>query len=56
LVRCPASERRSEGRSIAARGLSHFHEDPTGLFADVRFEDDFERLRVTTPKEQDVFL
>ena len=32
----------------------HFHEDPRGLFVDVRFrtEDDFTRLPVTTSRQQ----
>ena len=36
-----------------SRAFLHFHEDPTGLFADVRVDIDFERLRVTTAKEQE---
>ena len=36
-----------------SRAFLHFHEDPTGLFADVRFTDEFERLRVQTPAERD---
>jgi len=39
-----------------SRAFLHFHEDPVGLFADVPFRDDFERLRVTTPEEQDELL
>jgi hypothetical protein len=39
-----------------SRAFLHFHEDPTGLFADVRFGDDFERVRVNTPEEQDMLL
>ncbi len=35
-----------------SRAFLHFHEDPTGLFADVRFQDDFERMPVSTAKEQ----
>lgn len=31
----------------------HFHEDPTGLYADVRLREDFERMRATDPDEQD---
>jgi hypothetical protein len=35
------------------RAFLHFHEDPAGLFADVRFAGaDFERLRVETVEEQ----
>ena len=36
-----------------ARAFLHFHEDPAGLFADVRLAgDDFTRLRVSTRAEQ----
>ncbi len=36
------------------RAALHFHEDPAGLFADCRAEDetDFTRVRVTTVAEQ----
>ena len=30
----------------------HFHEDPTGLYADVRCGVEFERYRVETPEER----
>jgi hypothetical protein len=36
-----------------SRAFLHFHEDPAGLFADVRLAgDDFTRLRATTRNEQ----
>jgi hypothetical protein len=35
-----------------SRAFLHFHEDPSGLYADVRLADDFERVRVQTPTEQ----
>jgi hypothetical protein len=37
-----------------SRAFLHFHEDPEGIFADVRlrFEDPFTRLAVTTRKQQ----
>ena len=35
-----------------SRAFLHFHEDPTGFFADVRLDQDFERVRVTTAAEQ----
>lgn len=34
----------------------HFHEDPGGLFADLRQADDWERFPVNTPDEQAQFL
>jgi hypothetical protein len=39
-----------------SQAFLHFHEDPAGLFADVRFGDDFERVRVTSAKEQQALL
>ena len=36
-----------------SRAFLHFHEDPTGMFADVRLAgDDFVRIRVTSRSEQ----
>jgi hypothetical protein len=39
-----------------ARAFIHFHEDPTGLFADVRFDAEFERFGVSTAKDQERLL
>ena len=39
-----------------SKAFIHFHEDPAGMFADVRLVDDFERFRVTTKREQDACL
>ena len=38
-----------------SRGFLHFHEDPKGIFADIRAADglDWERLDVTQPDAQD---
>ena len=39
------------------RAVLHFHEDPAGLFADVRLSgDDFTRMRVTDPAEQEALM
>jgi hypothetical protein len=37
-----------------AKAYLHFHEDPTGMYADLRLSEsgDFERFRATTPDEQ----
>jgi hypothetical protein len=35
-----------------SRAFLHFHEDPTGMYADVRVDTEFERLRVTTKAER----
>ena len=34
------------------RAFVHFHEDPGGLFADVRFREEFERFEVTKVAQQ----
>lgn len=34
----------------------HFHEDPAGLFADVRFADDFERVEATRARQRAFLL
>ena len=36
----------------SARAFLHFHEDPSGLFADVRLNDDFERFEVSRAEQQ----
>ena len=43
---------------LKSRAFLHFHEDPKGLFADVRTADgkDFERFRVDEPSSWDVFI
>jgi hypothetical protein len=39
-----------------SKAFIHFHEDPAGLFADVRFDGDFERVRVTSADEQQALV
>jgi hypothetical protein len=38
------------------RAFLHFHEDPSGLYADIRVGEDFERYRVETPQERATLL
>ena len=38
--------------SRGSRAFLHFHEDPSGLYADVRIDADFKRMRVTTKAER----
>lgn len=51
---------KEKGRGVFYRGgeaFLHFHEDPAGLFADVRLTgQDFERFRVENEEEREVFL
>lgn len=64
LERVLAGVRQVEGLRERSRGVFyrsgraflHFHEDPAGLFADLRIGQDFERFRVTTPAEQEDLL
>jgi hypothetical protein len=39
-----------------SRAFLHFHEDPAGLFADVRLGDEFELFRVSSRAEQKELL
>jgi hypothetical protein len=39
-----------------SKAFLHFHEDPAGMFADLRVGEEFERLPVNTAEEQKVFL
>ena len=39
-----------------SRAFLHFHEDPAGLFADVRLTETFERFEVTTRSQQRALL
>ena len=41
---------------IKSRAFLHFHEDPGGLFADVRFNAEFERFPVNTKTERRLLL
>jgi hypothetical protein len=39
-----------------SKAFLHFHEDPSGLYADLRVGENFERYRVETAKERAKFL
>jgi hypothetical protein len=56
FARSPAWSRRSGGCSTDGRAFLHFHEDPPGLYADVRLDDEFERVPVQTRLQQDDLL
>jgi hypothetical protein len=49
-------EKRPGAFSRGSRAFLHFHDDPTGYYADVRFDRDFERFRVTTKREQQTLV
>ena len=56
--------RRLDGMKEKSRGLFyrgsraflHFHEDPSGLHADVRFGEEFERVRAETDEEREELI
>ncbi len=39
-----------------SKAFLHFHEDPSGLHADIRFEEDFERVRAETDVEREALM
>jgi hypothetical protein len=49
-------ERRPGVFYLKGRAHLHFHEDPAGLFADLRQGADWERFRVVTAAEQGALL
>jgi hypothetical protein len=49
-------ERRPGVFELKSRAFLHFHDDPSGVFADVRLADDFVRMRVTSRAEQSDLL
>ena len=57
IRRVPGLTERSRGVFYKrSKAFLHFHEDPSGMHADVRFDDDFERYRVETSAEQEALL
>lgn len=55
--RTPLREPRPGCFYLKSKGFLHFHEDPAGIFADVKLDSvDFTRYRVTTRKEQQALL
>jgi|GEM_PF-497286 len=49
-------ERRPGVFELKSRAFLHFHDDPSGIFADVRLGEDFVRMPVTSRSEQSDFL
>lgn len=50
------TEKRPGGFYWGSKAFCHFHEDPTGLYVDVKLGDEFERLRVQTRAERARFV
>jgi len=49
-------ERKRGSFYLKSSGFLHFHEDPAGMFADLKIAGEFRRFRVSTRKEQQEFL
>lgn len=49
-------ERRPGVFYLKSRAFLHFHDDPSGVFADVRLADEFVRLPVTSSSQQSDLL
>ena len=49
-------ERRPGVFELGSRAFLHFHDDPSGIFADVRLAEDFVRMPVTSPSQQSDLL
>ena len=57
LRRFPELRERKRGQfSMGSRAFLHFHEDAGDIYVDVRFDHDFQRLRVATPGERATLL
>jgi hypothetical protein len=39
-----------------SKAFLHFHEDPSGLHADIRFGEEFERVRAETDVEREALM
>ena len=57
LRACPVlRENRPGVFHLKSRAFLHFHDDPSGIFADVRLADEFVRLPVTSSSQQSDLL
>ena len=55
-LRAALREKRPGVFYLKSRAFLHFHEDPKGLFADVRLADDFVRRPVSTNRQRAALL
>ena len=55
-ARAVLRERRPGVFELNSRAFLHFHDDPGGIFADVRLAEDFVRLAVTSISQQSELL
>lgn len=55
-ARSALRERRPGVFELKSRAFLHFHDDPSGVFADIRLAEDFVRLPVTSRSDQSDLL
>jgi hypothetical protein len=55
-ARAVLREQRPGVFSLKSHAFLHFHDDPSGIFADVRLADEFVRLPVTSSSQQSDLL
>jgi hypothetical protein len=51
-TRTALAERRPGIFYVRGKAFLHFHEDPAGLFADLRRDNDWQRFQVNSPGER----
>ncbi len=56
LRKRPMKEKKLGIFYVKSKSFLHFHEDPSGLFADLRVGENFERFPVSTKTEQSLLL
>ena len=50
------TERKRGAFYLKSAGMLHFHEDPAGMFADIKVEGEWQRVSVNTPAEHRALL
>jgi hypothetical protein len=55
-MRSALQEKRPGVFYLKSKAFLHFHDDPSGVFADVKLDATFERMRVTSESEQSDLL
>ncbi|MEM7769901.1 MAG: hypothetical protein AAF327_05255 [Cyanobacteria bacterium P01_A01_bin.37] len=54
---CPPIKEKKPGVFyLKSSALLHFHDDPAGIFADLKIDSDWVRYRVNTPQERTMLL
>jgi hypothetical protein len=56
LRKRPMKEKKLGIFYVKSKSFLHFHEDPSGLYADLRVGEEFERFSVNTRTEQTILV